>query len=87
MNANLTNAYVKATDFNSKRDGRLTKRAIIRRRWYRAITGQIPATTNLKYLARAVNLSPAECAHYVRWMSENDGITGKIVGANVVFTF
>lgn len=72
---------------NKKINGKLTKRAIIRRMWLKAICGQTSDTYNLKYVARRINKTVVETRQIVRWMSDNHFILAEVVGANVVFSF
>lgn len=72
---------------NKKINGKLAKRAIIRRMWFRAISGQTVNHYNMKYVARRINKTVNETRQIVRWMTENHLILAKEVGADFVFSF
>lgn len=72
---------------NKKINGKLTKRAVIKRMWVKAISGQTSDTYNLKYVARRIRKTVTETRQIVRWMNDNHFILAEVVGANVVFSF
>ena len=74
--------------YDTKINGRLTKRAIIRRMWARSISGANGTDTyNKKYVARAIKMTVNETRAIVRWMVDHNMIIAREVGANFVFSF
>ena len=75
------------TNYDSTYSNKLSKRAIVRRMWLRAISGKTVNNYNMKYVARRLGKTVPQTRQIVCWMNDNNMIRASVVGANFLFTF
>ena len=71
---------------NSKINGKLTKRSIIKRMWLNALkTGR--TQMSLSYLARRISLNPKAAVYFMNWMQRNTSVNFIMKGKSFIFEF
>lgn len=69
------------------RNGKLTKREIVRRIYWRGVMGVTSNEYSFSYLARRIGKTIPQMLQFVKYMRDHSGIDFYIKGRNVVFTF
>ena len=70
----------------STRNGRMTKRAVIRGMALRALSGESSQVHAISYVARRIDESIPTTKSFLRWMAKNEGVELYFSKRSVIFS-